>query len=177
MSEQEQLLFKEATSSVKECSTDIRKAIFDISPMELEDVGFVSAIKELCRVYQERYSINIDFRMKQVPNDLSLGHYIEPAAYRIIQECLTNIAKHAKATTVVVRLKCTPTLFSAVVCDNGIGFDTKTVLYNSQNTHFSKENHFGIFGNTNRARLINGTFRLRSSVGKGSLGSLNIKLH
>lgn len=83
----------------------------------------------------------------------------ETAVYRIIQESLTNIARHSQATTASVLLEQRHNRIRAIIEDNGVGFDMEKVMSNGR---------LGLYGMRERAELLNGTLTIESEPGQGT---------
>jgi signal transduction histidine kinase len=89
--------------------------------------------------------------------------------YRIVQEALTNVWKHADATRVEVRVCCEDRVVTASVADNGRGF-------NVESTMRSRETGLGLFGMQERVALVGGTLNLTSEPGRGTRVAIHIPL-
>jgi signal transduction histidine kinase len=87
---------------------------------------------------------------------------VENALYRIVQEALTNIAKHAAANVVSIALECQPSRIQVIVTDDGCGLDTEMTL---RTTTIS--NRLGLYGMYERATLLGGSISVGSKPGKG----------
>ncbi len=107
--------------------------------------------------------MNIHSHFEAIGFDEKLPHQIETAFYRIIQEALSNIAKHAKADRIEISLeKRNETLYVSVI-DNGAGFDLERVLHPE-----SPERGFGIVGMQERVSLLGGHIDIQSKPGFGT---------
>jgi two-component system sensor histidine kinase DegS len=91
--------------------------------------------------------------------------------FRIIQEALQNSSKHAKASKVFVQLSIQPHHLSAVIRDNGSGFDVQAVFQNPE-----KWDHFGLRGMKERVKLLSGEVSLESRKGEGTTVTVSIPL-
>ena len=98
-----------------------------------------------------------------------LSHEMEVAVYRIVQEALTNVAKHSGATHVGVVLTCDGSRLSAIVEDDGKGFDMTSMPEESMS-------RLGLFGMEERAQLVGGTLKVESSPGSGVAVYLRIPI-
>lgn len=136
-----------------------RRIAADLRPLLLDDLGLVPAIEWLAQRFTERHA---------VPVALSLDDALEPCAihatalFRIVQESLANIGKHAQATQVQVRLQPLPGRQGWValhVSDNGTGFDTAAPR---------KPQSLGLMGLRERAQLMGGELEVHSTPGQGT---------
>jgi len=134
-----------------------RKIMTDLRPEVLYLVGFVEAVKLYVNNYKERHQIACLFE-----NDISsfeLNSQQSVALYRILQESLTNIAKHAKATKVRIKLDIEEDKLIMKVTDNGIGFKT---------SQRNKPNSYGLLGMKERVYLLDGELQISSQPGEGT---------
>jgi PAS domain S-box-containing protein len=134
-----------------------RKIMTDLRPEVLDLVGFVDAAKLHILNFQQRCKISCTFENKV--NDLVLNSEQSVALYRILQESLSNIARHSKATTVIVQLSYMSGKLKLEVDDNGIGFDVKQK---------SKLESYGLIGIRERTYLLDGEFVINSQLGVGT---------
>ncbi len=133
-----------------------RRIIEDLRPSSLNNLGLVAALEILLREFGERSEIEIDSHLEPV----SLSPSAQLTAYRLVQEALTNIAKYAKASRLVVRLGTDDDGAVAVsVRDDGIGFDA----------HAAQATTHGLVSMRYRVEAEGGTMRLQSSAGAGTL--------
>lgn len=139
---------------------DVRKIIFDLRPMSLDDLGLLAAVKRYTEQYMEDYQIHVELnvmgREKRVDNSLEI------ALFRIIQESLTNARKHSGAPEVVITIEYHNDRINLMVRDNGRGFDLAKVRQEKQGVSF------GLTGMGERVHLLKGKFDIRSAPGKGT---------
>ena len=136
---------------------NIRKIIFDLRPMDLDDLGLAPAVKRFISEFERAWKISVDFKF--IGEERRYPSTLEVAVFRIIQEALNNVAKHAKASHVEVALETQPNAVAAVVRDNGLGFVPEEV---------QGEDNFGIRGMKERAALLNGDIQISSAPDKGT---------
>lgn len=140
----------------------VRNLAYDLRPPELDQLGIVSTITNYCDEFSERNGIHVDFFSAGM-SDLHLCPDTEINLYRIVQEALHNIKKHAGADDVSIRLIASfPTIILRVE-DNGRGFDLKGRLESSV-----AEKRMGLRSMEERVLLLNGVFRIRSQASKGT---------
>ncbi|MEW6623546.1 MAG: sensor histidine kinase [Bacillota bacterium] len=144
---------------------EIRKILFDLRPMDLDDLGLVAALKRFLSNFEEKSGILVTFTFSG--NDQRYVPELEVAIFRIIQECLNNVIKHAQAIEVKVFLEISPLKLHAVVSDDGIGFDVEKAI---------KKGSFGLKGMMEWARLLGGEVRITSSKTAGTRVSAIIPL-
>lgn len=139
----------------------MRRIITDLRPSVLDDLGLVAAIEWQLREFQLRMGIKtvLDLGLEPDVATVAFGERIAVAAFRIMQESLTNIARHAKATRVVVELTVAEQRLRLTVRDDGVGIDGQ---------QWSKRGSYGILGMHERARGLGGTVELVGCPGKGT---------
>jgi len=167
---------------------DIRRILSGLRPMILDNYGLIPAIKSYTNEIQEKHSIPIGLHFdlntlerQNKPTHESLGSFTpnqgdnlrlppqtEIALFRILQEALTNIIKHATATSVDVELLVRKEDIRLTVRDNGTGFNQSS-LVSSQNY-----NHLGLAGMQERALLLGGNCIIDSQPGKGTWISVKV---
>jgi signal transduction histidine kinase len=135
---------------------DVRRLAVELRPAALDDFGLVSALERLTETFAEQTGLTVDFESAlgsgRLPSDT------ETALYRIVQESLTNVVKHARARRVSVSLTRRDGLVNAVIEDDGIGFDP---------VH-AREDSFGLGGMRERVALLDGSFEVESSSDRGT---------
>lgn len=131
-----------------------RRIIEDLRPSSLTNLGLVPALEILCAEFMERSGIPVTPRLAEV----QLQQFAQLTIYRLIQEALTNVAKHAKASAVDVTLSTSQGWVSVSIQDNGIGFNTSAV---APDTH-------GLAGMRFRVQSGNGELAIRSHPGEGT---------
>jgi PAS domain S-box-containing protein len=139
----------------------VRNLTTDLSPPMLDDFGLIPTLKWYIDSFSKRTNIKITLQ-----SDDCRGRFpfdVEMVLYRIAQEALTNVAKHARATQVLIALEKKNNYAILSVRDNGIGFDIKKVL----SEHKGKKG-FGLFNIKERVKLLNGNFSITSKPKKGT---------
>lgn len=150
---------------VDEAVTSTRRIAADLRPVMLDDLGLAPAVEWLVEAFQQRHGI--DCNLEIVPEDLDLEEPYASTAYRIIQESLTNVARHAHARSVRIDLICEGKQIVLRVRDDGVGFDLSARR---------KPNSFGLAGLRERAYLVDGELRIDSSPGRGTMIEVHIPL-
>ena len=140
---------------------DIRRLSRDLSPAILEDLGLQSALKYLLDGVSKHYTVSHSFEVEDLDHLFPADAQI--IIYRIFQECLTNISKHAGATEVSIAVKENDGLISLVIEDNGAGFDPAQV-----SARRASGRGLGLAALDERARMLGGTLEIRSQPGFGT---------
>ena len=135
---------------------------WELRPAALDDLGLPEATDAFLDEWSHHYSIPADLHLTGF-NDGRLDAEVETHLYRIMQESLNNIAKHALATHVNVLLKRTNQGVTLIVEDNGKGFDTS-----GRNANGSSAKGLGLLGMNERAMLVKGNVQIESSPGAGT---------
>src|SRR6266545_4179964 len=153
-----------ARGLVDEAFTEARVAIHDLRPAVLDDLGLSAGLRALAlRHLEGEVGLELD-----IEDGVSLPPHQEVALYRIAQEAVTNIRKHAGAGHVGMRLHDDGRQVDLVIEDDGRGFDPTASRPSGPRTAF------GLAGMTERASLIGGGLTIRSAPGRGTVLSLNI---
>ena len=135
---------------------DVRRLAVELRPAVLDDFGLVPALERLTDAFAEQTNIRVDFH--SALGDTRLPNEVETALYRVVQESLTNIVKHANAQRVSVSIARRPSGAAAVVEDDGKGFDQRTL----------REDGLGLLGMRERLGLIDGRLEIESRPGAGT---------
>jgi signal transduction histidine kinase len=136
---------------------DVRRLAVELRPAALDDFGLVPALERLRDTVSEQSGVSVDLRSQLGKERLPAE--TETALYRIVQEALTNILKHASATRVTVRLSRDERSVSLVVQDDGRGFDPESV----------RQGGLGLIGMRERVALLGGRLTVESSEGAGTM--------
>lgn len=147
---------------------DIRKIIYDLRPMSLDDLGLVPTIKRYIDRFIEETGINVELMVLNEQHEID--SIIEIACFRIIQEALNNIVKHSNAQDALIKIEQTPDKLHVIIKDNGIGFDMKNLKSKSG------DSGFGLIGMKERAELLSGKLDIISTLGEGTRILLTIPL-
>jgi PAS domain S-box-containing protein len=135
---------------------EARRLIGDLRPMSVDERGLVEAIEYL--VADEREKTNLDIKFERPAGFDRLPPLVEGTLYRIAQEALANIRRHSRATQASVRLSRAAGKATLEIEDNGVGFDPQQV----------SDDHFGVHGINERARLFGGIATIESAQGQGT---------
>lgn len=136
---------------------EVHNLSVELRPSVLDDLGLEAALSRYVHDYQHRYPLEVDLVVIGLENRLPPP--VETAVYRIIQESLTNIARHAHAATASILVENRNNRLRAIIEDDGAGFDWETVTSNGR---------LGLYGMRERAELLNGTLTIESEPGQGT---------
>jgi PAS domain S-box-containing protein len=142
---------------IVELSNDVRHISHQLHPTVLEDLGLAAALRELCEEFSAREGIEVVFEQETVPQALPVE--IASCLYRIAQEALHNVMKHAQASQVRLGVSGGVEGIQFYIHDNGVGFDTKATL---------PRRGLGIVSMTERVLLVGGEFSIHSQPGQGT---------
>ena len=142
---------------------DARALALELRPPELDDVGLESALATYAEQWTLRTGIEVDVTVTEIAEDHPVVPEVGTALYRIVQEALTNTAKHASARRVSVVLDQADGEVRLVIEDDGIGFDVDVAIDRARRQH-----RLGLGGMRERAALVGGTFEVESSPGAGT---------
>jgi signal transduction histidine kinase len=153
----------ELQTMVAETLQGLRHISQDLRPLALDDLGLIPALRTLVRAAHSGAGAvpQAEFHVSGQPAPLTPEQ--ELAMYRITQEALTNIRKHARATGARVNLTFETAAAWLEVVDDGIGFDVPASLVS-----LTQNNHFGLMGMQERAWAAGGTLSVQSTPGKGA---------
>ena len=150
---------------VRDALYEVRHIIYDLRPMALDDLGLIPTLKKYLKTTEE-YFEHTQIRFVTIGEERRLPSKYEVALFRLIQESVQNVMKHAEATEVTVKLEIKKDLVSVVVRDNGKGFD-KTV---------KKTDSFGLVGMGERVDILDGELSIDTSIGKGTVVVIGVPL-
>jgi len=148
-------------SVVREALDETRRLIFDLRPMTLDDLGLVPTLRRYIKEYADKSGIVARFHL--VGEERRLPGNYEAVLFRIVQEALTNVRKHAQARNVDVTLTLQQHRAVAVVKDDGEGFDVAATEARQGRTR-----NLGLISMRERADLEKGALEIRSQLGKGT---------
>ncbi len=151
-----QLLF--TTSAAIE---EVRRMARGLRPSILDDQGLKAAVEVYAAEYAERHQIQVEVHTAGLDETSRLPTLIETAIYRVVQEALTNVARHSGATTVSVIVERRDGQVCAIVEDDGCGFDPAAADAGSPG--------LGLAGIRERIGLLGGSFEIESQTGRSAL--------
>jgi two-component system sensor histidine kinase DegS len=140
---------------------EIRKIIFNLRPMSLDDLGIVPTLRKFVQDFEESTRIRSVFETSGKERRLSSG--MEAAMYRLVQEAYSNALKHAESTFVSLEMIFHADHVLIIIEDNGVGFHAD-LIESRMRTHA----HFGLIGMKERVDLLQGNMEIESVVGQGT---------
>ncbi|TMD67527.1 MAG: HAMP domain-containing protein [Chloroflexi bacterium] len=147
----------------------IRNLSIDLRPSALDDLGLLPALRWYVKEYQQKCSIDVEFVAHGFKQRLPAE--LETALYRIVQESLTNTARHANAHKVLITMKEDADAVYVTIKDDGCGFDVGTLLKTPD-----QERGLGLAGMNERAVLLDGSLSIHSGPGRGTTIEVHIPL-
>lgn len=148
---------------------DLRRTTRALRPIYLEDLGLVTALEMLTRETENTTNTKVTFSFQG--DERRLNPSVELALYRIAQEALSNVARHAQASQAFLRVDYGSDSFTLEIRDNGMGFRVP-----ESPGEFAPSGHFGLLGLYERAELIGSILKISSVPGKGTQLTVHLPL-
>jgi len=158
------------SGTVQGTITAVRQLAYDLRPPGLDQLGLVQSVFQLCEDFSENTGLKVDFQAAGM-DDLRIDPDIEINLYRLFQEALNNIKKHADAQHVIIRLVASYPKIILSIEDDGRGFDVEGRLLKA-----SSEKRMGLGSMEERVSLLNGDLRIRSRLLEGTKIRIEIPL-
>jgi len=159
--------FFEVKDVIDQSIGELRRVIFDLQPPDLGELGLLGALRQNLQKFERDTGIDCSFRIDGTPR--SLPRMVEIAVYRVVQEALANVRKHAQGTMVDVTLRFEIDNLCLEIRDNGEGFDLSAALNGSRS-----EQHLGLSGMKDRAETLGGTMNIETAEGVGTTIALTL---
>jgi two-component system sensor histidine kinase DegS len=140
---------------------EARQVIFNLRPLHYDQMELIPALKNYLKSYETQYHVKTEFAAEG--REGTLFPKTKIFLFRMIQEALSNVQKHAKADRVSVQLLIGPKVLTVTISDTGVGFDVDAIAKNPE-----KWDHFGLRGIVERARLVGGDAKIESKKGQGT---------
>lgn len=151
---------------VRNALYEVRRIIYDLRPMALDDLGIVPTLRKYLQTIEEYHnSTKINFR--NIGEERRLPSQHEVALFRLVQESVQNALKHAECSEISVKLEIKNGRVAAVIKDNGKGFDKNEI----------KAASFGLIGMKERVELVGGQLSIDSKPGAGTIIIIQIPLN
>lgn len=147
----------------------LHRIIFDLRPALLDDLGLQSAIRWYTEGHLEPLGFKIHFNV--TGQERRLPSEMETTLFRVVQEAITNVAKHSEGENVTINLQFGPRMVAVTIEDDGKGFDLEKVVGSS-----AIGLGLGVLGMKERVTLLDGTFRIESRPGEGTRVYVEIPL-
>lgn len=145
---------------------DIRRLIYDLRPVAIDEIGLVAALAELLNRCQQEWRIPFEVNLPE-GMDHDIGPAKQVALYRLVQEVTNNMKKHAEASKISVSMERTTSQLRIVISDDGKGFDPEQI----------PTGHYGLIGMRERAEFLGGTLDISSKIGHGSTFTICVPLN
>lgn len=154
-------LIDEGTKMVDQAMEQVRDLSFELRPTLLDDLGLAAALRWYADRFAPRAGVNVTTAIKVPKAKARLPREFETACFRIVQEALTNVARHARAKNVFINLAILKDGISLSIKDDGIGFDERSL--GTSSTHF-----LGLQGMKERALALGGKLEVNSICSEGT---------
>lgn len=148
---------------------DTRRLIHDLRPPVLDDHGLLSAVRMLAETRLEQQGVTVTINADGLQHRLPA--HLEVAVFRVLQEAISNCARHAGSTAVQISLQAEANRFRATIADDGIGFDPAAAARGSDG-----KRPLGLLGMRERASLLGGSLEIRTLPGRGTTLVLDLPL-
>ena len=155
---------------------DIRLIIQNLRPSVLDDLGLISAIKWVLENHLKPYGIDYDFDYDASIENMRFSTFIETNVYRIVQEAISNICKHAQASEVKIKIIEKKNRLIVNIMDNGVGFDVNKILTQDVNKR-SDLKGIGLLGMFERSSIIGATLSIDSKENNGTKITLTVPIN
>ena len=153
------------TSIVDETIKSIRRIAAELRPGILDDLGLIAAIEWQLKEFEKRSGIHTKINSSQ--DEPNISEHVKTGLFRIFQESLTNVARHAKAKHVNVSFLEEEDYLILTIADDGVGFEAKKVMANKT---------FGLLGMKERSTMMGGSYEIFSTPKKGTVVSVTVPL-
>ncbi len=154
----------EVRALVANALQEVRQLAFDLRPTVLDDVGLVAAVRRLARELADRHGVPVDVRLAGLDEDSRFAAEVETVVYRVVQEALTNVARHAAASRAGVSIATRDGWLRAEIDDDGVGFQPPP----------GRPASLGLAGMVERASLVGGRLAITSAPGAGTTVRLEV---
>ncbi len=154
----------EMEKMVNEMLDNLHRLAMNLRPASLDILGLTPALEQYVETFGNQYGITTQFAAVGL-GDERLAPEIETAIYRIVQEALTNVLRHAQASHIDVLLERRDGQIVTIIEDDGGGFDTQETM---------PANHLGLFGMQERTKMLGGNLTIESTIGVGTTISAEI---
>jgi signal transduction histidine kinase len=154
----------ELRAEVRDLLDNLRAVCTELRPPMLDTLGLGAALRALAADWSQQHDMPLELDLPQDDNLHTLPDEKAVNFYRVAQEALVNIARHAGAKNVIVRLKKDESHYELSICDDGCGFNLPDNLH-----ELAVQNHFGLVGIQERAELIGGQLAVWSEPGQGTV--------
>ncbi|WP_409295745.1 sensor histidine kinase [Peribacillus sp. SCS-26] len=156
---------KDLKRMVRNALYEVRRIIYDLRPMALDDLGLVPTLRKYLQTIEE-YNQGVRISFVNLGEEKRLPAKMEVALFRLVQESVQNALKHAQPGHVQIKMECLKDRVTVVIKDDGIGFDSSA----------KKEGSFGLIGMGERVDLLEGSLSIDSNIGAGTVIIIQVPL-
>lgn len=156
---------KSIRENIRSSLHEVRRIIYDLRPMALDDLGLFPTIKKHIKTMSNYHQKSIDLTL--LGDERRLDPHYEVAIFRLVQEALQNAINHAEANTIKVLMEIRVDHLRAVIKDDGVGFDPSV----------EKGGSFGLIGMKERIEILNGELEIQSEPGLGTTVRMKVPLN
>lgn len=146
---------------VRNTLKDIRKIIFDLRPMALDDLGLIPTLRRFIDKFYQQTGVSTDLMI--IGSERRLPPSIEVTIFRVIQEALNNVHKHAQSKLPKLKIEFQQNHINLVIQDRGVGFDLEKIM-----TTTNERESYGLLSLKERTELIGGELKIITSPGGGT---------
>lgn len=154
--------------TVRNTLKDIRKIIYDLRPMSLDDLGLIPTLRRFLTEFSDETGVETEMQITNKADDVE--KIIQLALFRLVQEVTNNIQKHAQAKKVVVTLNFGTKYLQMDIRDNGKGFNVDATLERCR----ADGNHYGLLGQIDRVKQFHGEITIISELGEGTFTQIRL---
>jgi two-component system sensor histidine kinase DegS len=156
-------------AELKAAIQEARQVIVNLRPVHYDKMELIPALTNYLKSYESQSHIKTEFSV--AGDEMTLAPKTKVFLFRIVQEALSNVQKHARADRVAVQIAIGRDTLTATIADNGVGFDVESVARDPE-----KWDHFGLRGILERARLVGGQAVIESKRGRGTRVLITVPL-
>ncbi len=158
---------------VGQLNQQVHNIAWELRPSILDDLGLKEALLHLVDKWSSSTNMSINFRWSKL-NESKMTKFVKTEIYRIVQESLVNIVKHANADEVLIDLTVQNNSLIIHISDNGCGFNR---VFGEDSRSEGERKRFGLVGMLERVKLLSGTFDVSSSPQVGTILNIDIPLY
>jgi len=160
---------RETKTHLKLAIEEARQVILNLRPVQFEKMDLLPALTTYLKSYETQYKIKTEFSVRG--DEMTLFPRTKIFLFRIVQEALSNVQKHARADRVGVDIDIGVDTLTATISDTGVGFDVAAISQDPE-----KWDHYGLRGIVERAKLVGGDATITSKKGKGTHITIRVPL-
>lgn len=155
--------FHDLGAIIENLAREIHELAWELRPPSLDELGLRTAVESYVSIWSHRTRIAADFECRKLDTETTIPSEASTALYRVIQEALTNVAKHSRANRVSVIIEIRKDLVLVIVEDQGVGFNADSSFQNT-----GTRLPLGLLGMKERIESVGGSFEIESASGSGT---------